>query len=157
MVKILGSVIIISCGVAFAYLLNGKARTRLIQLEGFIELVRYLRAQIDCFSMPIPTALARCPGGVLEKCGVRSCENIRTVRDLIDECDCSAEEIGELMRGFAADVGRGYKYEQLALCDRTIERLEEHRETLAATLPARNKLNGTLCVCFSLAVVILLI
>ena len=157
MAKILGSIIIISCGLALAYLLNSKARARLAQLEGFIALVRYLRAEIDCFSIPIPSALSRCPCGVLERCGARCDEKFKTVRELLDACDCSADEIGELMYGFASDVGRGYRHEQLALCDRTIERLEEHREALAARLPARQKLNGTLCVCSSLAVVILLI
>lgn len=157
MVKILGAIIIISCGFSFAYLLNGKARARLAQLEGFIALVRYLRTQIDCFSMPIPSALSRCPKGVLERCGVRCSENFKTVRALLDECDIATEELGELMYGFVSDVGRGYRQEQLALCDRTLERLEEHREALAARLPAKQKLNGTLCVCSSLAVVILLV
>ena len=157
MVKILGAIIIILCGFSFAYLLNGKARARLAQLEGFIALVRYLRTQIDCFSMPMPSALSRCPQGVFERCGARCNEKFKTVRDLLDACDCSADEIGELMYGFASDVGRGYRQEQLALCDRTLERLEDHREELAARLPAKQKLNGTLCVCSSLAVVILLI
>lgn len=157
MVKIFGAVLIVFCGVAFGFLLNKRARDALVQTEGFIELVRYLRNEIDCFSMPIPLALARCPDSIFQKCGIGACNNIRTVEELICECEMQGEELGEVMERFAADVGRGYKHEQLALCERTVKRLESYRASLAGQLPAKQKLNGTLCLCFALALVILLI
>ena len=157
MLRLFGALLRLFCGVAVAYFLNDRARAELTQIEGFEELVQRLRADIECFSMPVPAVLAGCPDAVFEKCGFNLYQSRRTLAELLDSCDISSPEIRELMDGFAAHVGRGYKHEQLALCERTIARLEEHRASLAARLPAKQKTNGTLCLCGALAVVILIV
>ena len=157
MLRVVGAFLIFLCGVAGAGFLNSRARNALTQIEGFAELVRRLYAQIDCFSMPIPTALGSCPDAVLEKCGIDPEADRRTVADLLGSCSISSAELCEVMEDFAAHLGRGYKQEQLALCQRTLSRLEEHRALLASRLPAKQKTNGTLCMCGALAVVILIV
>ena len=157
MFKIAGVLMIVSCGGALAYWLNHRARMALMQTEGFIDLVRYLRSEIDCFSMPIPTALERCPDTIFQKCGAQRFRGARTVSELLDACEILSPEISEAMQRFAADVGRGYKHEQLSLCDRTAELLEGYRNLLAEQLPVKRKLNGTLCLCSALVIVILLL
>lgn len=157
MLRIFGAALIFFCGVASARLLNTCARESLRQTEGFCELVRRLRSDIDCFSMPIPVSLESCPDAVLEKCGIDTRADRRTLTVLLHGCDISSPEICELMESFASHVGMGYKQEQLMLCDRTLARLEEHRALLASRLPAKQKTNGTLCLCGALAVVILIV
>mgnify|MGYP003319788150 CR=1 FL=1 len=156
MIRLAGALLVFFSGAVLAYFLNGKARAALTQVEGFMELVRRLRTEIDCFSMPIPLALAGCPDEVFKKCGFDdSRECIRTLDDLLGGCEIFLPEAAELMEGFAARLGRGYKHEQLALCDGTLARLEDIRLSLASELPAKQKINGTLCLCGALAVVIL--
>ena len=158
MIKLFGAVLIFLCGAALAHLLNGKARNMLAQVEGFIELVRRLRGEIDCFSMPIPVALASFSDDLFRKCGFGgSAKSVRTVEELVCGCEMFSSELADIMSGFALHVGRGYKSEQLALCDRTLERLEAYRLSLASELPAKQKTNGTLCLCGALAVVILIV
>ena len=157
MLRLFGAVLILFCGVAGAYFLNDRARAALVQIEGFEELVRRLHADIECFSMPVPVALAGCPDAVFEKCGFDLHQSRRTLAELLGSCDIFSPEIRELMDGFAAHIGRGYKHEQLALCERMIASLEEHRASLASRLPAKQKTNGTLCLCGALAVVILIV
>ena len=159
MLKLLGALLIFFCGAALAASLNAGARNALIQTEGFIELVRRLRSDIDCFSMPIPLAISRFPDTLFEKCGLQfeACDGVRAFDDLICNCDMAYEELRDIMDSFALHIGRGYKLEQLAICDRTVERLEAHRLHLANQLPAKQKTNGTLCLCGALAVVILIV
>lgn len=129
-----------------------------MQTEGFEELVRYLRSEIDAFSMPIPAALGRCPPEILEKCGYRNASACPT--SLCELLSATSEESGEtrkIMARFCAELGRGYKQEQLVLCDATLDELRAHRSRLACELPAKQRLGGTLSVCGALALVILLI
>ena len=157
MLKLCGALLIFFCGVSGACILNNRARAALDQTEGFIELVRRLRSDMDCFSKTIPAALMSCPDSVFEKCRIDLQTRRRRVEDLLLCCDIYSSELREIMEGFATRVGRGYKSEQIALCDMTLSRLDEHRIYLAGRLPAKQKINGTLCLCGALAVVILIV
>lgn len=57
---------------------------------------------------------------------------------------------------FCDDIGKGYREEQLALCDYYVAVLEDRRASIASQLPLRRKLNSALCVSGALALVILL-
>lgn len=108
--------------------------------------------------MPIPTALGRCPSEILKKCGYQDASVSPTsLCELLSATDEESEETRKIMARFCAELGRGYKQEQLALCDATLKGLEAHRSRLAGELPAKQRLGGTLSVCGALALVILLI
>lgn len=157
LLKIVGAVIVAVCGIVGTYTLNSSAKRSLEQIEGFISLVRHIRSQIECFSMPLPTALERCSDEVLAKCGYKGAKTVKSISELLESCSEEDAESGKLMREFAASIGRGYRTEQLTLCDYYIGLLETRRKRVCEQLPSRLKRNSAVCLCGALAVVILLI
>lgn len=143
------------CGVLGAYTLNFSAARALSQTEAFISLVRFLRSEIECFSMPLPRVIERCPQDTLAELGAPpSCADLY---ELVSLCDVSDRQTAEIMRRFAGEVGKGYREEQLLLCDYYLSLLEERRGALASALPQRRRMNTALCVAGALAVVIVLV
>lgn len=137
-----------------AYLLNSAARRGLTGTEGLISLIRYLRSEIECFSMPLPRALARCPRQILEACGYSGASAPESIRQILPYVSDSVTRAQ--MSRFCDEIGKGYLDEQLSLCDYYIEVLEERRRELATQLPPRRKVNSVLCLSGALAIVILL-
>ncbi len=141
-------------GLCAAYLLNKNARLALVEAEAVISLIRFLRTEIECFAIPIPRALARCPKEILDGCGYKSDKPPQNTEVL---ALCLADtEAAEQLKRFSREIGRGYTEEQLSLCDYYIAIFEERRQRIAQQLPMRTKMNLTLCVSSALAVVILL-
>ncbi|MBE6577519.1 MAG: hypothetical protein E7653_05220 [Ruminococcaceae bacterium] len=155
--KVVGVLIVAISGIVASYTLNAAARRSLEQTEGFIALIRRLRSDIECFAMPLPSALARCPAEVYVKCGYVAQDAPRSVLSFVEACAVSDAESCKAMRAFARSIGRGYREEQLAICDYYTDMLEERRQRLYEQLPNKTKRNSAMCLCGALAVVILLI
>lgn len=155
--RIAGAVIVAISGVAGAYILNSSAKGALIQAEAFISLLRSLRSDIECFAMPIPKALLRCPAELYRRCGYQSDVPPNSIEQLIDGCRILDPELRRRLEGFCRSVGRGYREEQLALFDYCLGQLEERRRVLCDQLPSKRKMNSALCLSGALAIVILLI
>jgi hypothetical protein len=75
----------------------------------------------------------------------------------VGRCEVSDQQSAAIMRRFAADIGKGYVDEQLALCDYCLTLLEERRQSLCDSLPAKLRMNGALCIAGALALVIILV
>lgn len=153
--RIFGAVILSLSGIAAAYALNSTAQRGLSQAEAFISFLRFLRSEIECFSMPLSRAMARCPSDILTECGCE--EQIHGLRGFLQCCAVYDSETVELMLRFCDDVGKGYRDEQLLLCDYYISLLDERRRYLFEALPSRKKRNSALCLAGALALVIVLI
>ena len=138
-------------------MLNKSASLSVTQTESFISWIRFLRSEIECFSMPLPRALERCPREIYEGCGYTSDVPPTGIEDLIKKCRIADGEVNRQLTRFCEDIGKGYREEQLSLCDYCLELLEARRRELAAELPTRRKLNSALCLSGALALVILLI
>ena len=156
MLRIIGAAVTVFSGIAAAYMLNGAARLTLCQNEAFISLVRFIRTEIECYATPVPRALERCPEGVLCACGYTGHGSPSSVSELAKRCKIYDSSTQKSVEGFAKSIGRGYREEQLALCDHYIDELENRRRVISAELPIRKKMNSALCVSGALAVVILL-
>ena len=157
MLRILGAVAVIVSGAYVAHTLNESAKRRLKQTEAFISLVRFIRSQIECFAMPLTLTLVRCPRDILKRCGYALSEPPSSGESLMSGCGIEDVGTGECMERFFLEAGRGYREQQLALCDHTVSLLEERRSELASRLPVRIKVNSALSLAGAAAVVILLI
>lgn len=135
-------------------MLNTGARLALSQTEAVISLIRHLRSEIECFSMPLPRALCRCPREILSACGYREERAPDSVGELLPYISDGTVR-GQLSR-FCEEIGKGYREEQLALCDYYVAVLEDRRASLASQLPSRRRMNSALCMSGALALVILL-
>ena len=72
--KLLGGALILGCGMALSVMLSRYERARVRQGAGFLSLLCFIRAQIDCFSLPFGHILANCDAKLLADCGVETAE-----------------------------------------------------------------------------------
>ena len=155
--RIAGALMIAFSGAFAAYSLNKSAKDTLRQTEYFISLVRFLRAQIECFSMSVPRALERVPDEILAGCSFLGKERPKSLSELIGGCQVTDQAVMRDMSRLADDIGKGYREEQLTLCDYCLSLLEAQRSRIAGQLPLKIKVNSALSLAGAAAVVILLI
>ena len=67
--RLAGAAILSVCGILLASHLNRSAERRLRETEGWIALLRFVKAQVSCFSLPMGEILARCDADLLSQCG----------------------------------------------------------------------------------------
>ena len=77
--KLFGSLLLVGAGLYIALLLARYEHRRVGVLDGYLSLLRFIRGQIDCFSMPIGQILATVDPSVLAACGAGS-GNLRVPR-----------------------------------------------------------------------------
>ena len=153
--KILGVGAIALSGLMGAYFLNSDARERVRRIDALIALVRYFKTEIECFALPIPKILERCPRELLLRCGYCRGDTPSDMSELLEGTVFSDGRAQESIESLCLGLGRGYREEQLALCGSCIQTLEERRQQLSSSLAARIKMNSALCLGGALAAVIL--
>ena len=107
--------------------------------------------------MSVPRALERCPREILDGCGYVGDALPRSVDELLDSCVDVDTSVMREMRRLADDIGKGYREEQLTLCDYCLSLLEQQRSRISGQLPLKIKVNSALSLAGAAAVVILLI
>ena len=122
-----------------------------------LELLRFTRLQIECFSLSAPQIFSRFGRENLLLCGY-SKEELPKSFDEINSCIAiKSKEAREVFSDFARSFGKSYRDEQLKQCEYHIELLEKLTQRLYEELAGKKKLNLTLCTAGALAVIILLI
>ena len=157
LLKTAGALTLLLCSLEIAKRLNRAAREDIRIIEAYTELIRYVRTQIDCFAMPIGEILKKCDGGLLVGCGWQSDSIPESLYEIYTSCPVKDGEASKLISSFCADFGNSYLDSQIKLCDTCIEELEKRRTELFTALGARVKLNLTLCISSSLALIILFV
>ena len=155
--RLIGIAVILICGVGVGLGLAAFERKRARQAEGFLALVRYIRVQIDCFSLPLGRILSGCDGKLLYECGVES-DRLPDFLTLLKRTKLYIpEEMCRLLRDFGAQLGSSYREEQLRSCDYFLERLIPCCDRLRCELPRREKLMLLLPVALAAMLVLLLL
>lgn len=155
--KAVGVAVILLVGLGLGVALSAYERRRCRQAEGFLALVRYIRLQIDCFSLPIGRILSGCDNGILVDCGVESDQLtdfaalLRSTRLYVPEDMC------RLLMDFGSQLGGSYREDQLRCCDYFLERLIPCCDRLRAELPKREKMMLLLPMAFAAMLVLLLL
>ncbi|NLW74251.1 MAG: hypothetical protein GX057_05065 [Clostridiales bacterium] len=159
--KVLGALLLLFGGVLCGRALCRRAEAGLLQTEGFVALLKYIRNQIDCYLMPVDRILAGCDPGILMACGLVADADLREIKsfsELLDCCElCVSEATAELLRKFAGELGTSYRDMQLKICDYYIGKLSAERDRLQAELPARRKMIMTICICAFAGVALIMI
>lgn len=153
--RIAGAVMLVFSGFAGAYFMNASAARTLSQTESLINLLRFVRIQIECFALPASEIIARCDRGLLSECGLTEGYLPQSFEEMFERCALKDSETAEILQSFASSFGKGYREEQLKECDYYLALLCDRRQKLSDELPRKKKLNSTLCVSWALAVVIL--
>ena len=155
MLKILGALLILSVGVFAAFISVQYEKKRLTVVDGWIDLILYIRGQIDCYLLPIGDILSGGDRALFEAC--MSPSNAANLPAILEASGIYLDgEARHTLESFVREIGAGYREEQLKRCDFFIASLRNQRERIAAALPMRIRLCATLCICLSLATAILL-
>ncbi|MBQ9802266.1 MAG: hypothetical protein IJW51_04270 [Clostridia bacterium] len=154
--KWLGIGLILLCGIFAGVCFAAFERRRVAQAEGFLALLRLIRLQIDCFSMPVGHILAACDKEVLSACGATAVPAdlgtmLATTRLYL------SEDICRLLREFASRLGGSYREEELRCCDYYLARLAPYCDVLRADLARRERMALLLPPALSVAVILLLL
>lgn len=153
--KWLGIGVILCCGILAGVCFAAFERRKLTQAEGFLSLLRLIRLQIDCFSMPVARILAECDKSVLAACGTEG-----TPADFAALLGATklylSEEICRLLGEFAGRLGGSYREEQLRCLDYYIAHLAPYCDALRADLPKRERMALCLPPALSVALILLL-
>ena len=154
---VVGAVIIAACGLESARRLNCEAHTDISMIEAYLSLLRYIRAQIDCYALPIGDIFDKCDRERLSSCGWREQFSPRGFDELFLCSNINDKTARDVILEFSSDFGQNYREEQLKRCDFCISALEARRDELSLRLSDKKKLNFALCLSASLAVIILLV
>ena len=155
MLKLLGALLILSVGIFSAYLSVQYEKKRLTVVDGWIDLILYIRGQIDCYLLPIGDILLGGDRALFEAC--MSPSNAADLPAILGASEIYLDgDAKRTLESFVREIGTGYREEQLKRCDFFIASLRTQRERIAAALPMRVRLCATLCICLSLATAILL-
>ena len=154
--KWLGVGVILCCGIFSGLFFAAFERRRLEQAEGFLSLLRLIRLQIDCFSMPVSRILSQCDKSVLSACGAAAPQS--DFKALVRDTKLYlSEEMCRLLTDFAGRLGGSYREEQLRCCEYYLARLAPYCDTLRAELPKRERMALFLPPALSVALILLLL
>ena len=155
MLKLLGALLILSVGVFSALVSVQYEKKRLTVVDGWIDLILYIRGQIDCYLLPIGDILSGGDRALFEAC--MSPSNAADLPAILEASGIYLDgDARHTLESFVREIGAGYREEQLKRCDFFIASLRTQRERIAVALPMRVRLCATLCICLSLATAILL-
>ena len=144
-IKILGMILILAVGGIASYSSVCYEKRSIFVLDGWIDLIRHIRTEIDCYLTPL--------NEILEE----SLSGDKKLESLYENTSIYLDgNARHLIEGFTREIGGGYRDEQLRLCDFCIEELRCRRATRASELPTRLKLSVTLSLCISIGSMILL-
>ena len=155
MLKFLGALLILSVGIFAAFVSVQYEKKRLSVVDGWIDLILYIRGQIDCYLMPLDNILSGGDRALFEAC--MSPSNAADLPAILDASQIYLDgDSRHTLESFVREIGSGYREEQLKRCDFFISSLRTQRERIATALPLRTRLCATICICLSLATAILL-
>ena len=155
MLKLCGVLLILLVGGCCAYLSVCYEKKRVRVVEGWIDLIHYIRTQIDCYLMPMQEILANGDRMLLEAC--MSPANAADLPEILNASSIYLDGgVRRLLERFIYKLGDGYREEQLLRCDECIRELQAHKERLSAELAMRIRIVISLCLCIAAATAILL-
>lgn len=155
--KIIGSGILLLSGAIGASVFNKALAETKEQSDALAELVRYVRWQIECFSMPISSVFAHAERELLLRCGYKKNIPAKDFKSFLEDIEIFDSATERTLSELSQSFGNCYKEEQIRACDRCIAALEERRGELSDEIPKRKKINTTLFISGALGVAIILI
>ena len=154
--KWIGLALLFASGLAVGYLLSAFEARRYRQAEGFLALLRHVRLQIDCFSLPVSRILAGLDERIRRLCGAP--QGAVDFPALLSETKLLLpEEACALLYDFSEQLGGSYREEQLRCCDHYIVRLSPLCERMRDELPRRRHLALLLPIALTGALMLLLL
>ena len=159
-VKCLGILTLLSITLYFCYELTMLEKRRLRQTEGFLLLLRHIRAEISCFCSPLCEIFDAFQNESLEECGFLSALKSSNLSEAIEKTRSriylEQEEIN-MLGALASQLGSSYRDQQIELCDYYIGEFENLFTKTREEHPKRSKLCRGVVLTGGLMLIIVLI
>ena len=153
--KLFGSLLLLLAGCFAAQITSRKLQKSLAVTDAWLELIRLIRGQIDCYLLPLEAILASADPALLTRAGAGSYD--RSLPALLSKAHpLLSPEVEQLLRSFIRELGTSYRDEQLKRCDYYLTVLQDKRDLIASALPARLRLCRALSLCVAAGSAILL-
>jgi len=154
--KFIGAALVVLGGWLIGDMLCRRERLRCEQAGSTVELIRYIRSQINIYLLPLDEIVLNCDQELVGSCGgkgfvVSEDGVIFQGENVIDE----ASRLG-LMEYFER-AGRGDRASEIRLCDYYISFFDGRYQQLSRECPRRCRLIMTLCLCGAAGVALLLL
>ncbi len=146
--KIIGALIIIIVSVISAYLYEKNIKTKAKHIEEIISFIKYIKSQIEYFSRTL--------NEIYTGYDVKS-EYIYTLIENNGQGAQVSKEVDALIEEFFSNIGKGYKSEEIKLCDYTSERLYASLTQLQLEIPNKIKIFRSLSLFVGVCIIILLV
>ncbi|MBQ7347378.1 MAG: hypothetical protein IJW55_05425 [Clostridia bacterium] len=151
--KLLGGFLILFAGGSAAIAAVRREKKKLAVLDAWIELLSYIRGQIDLYLMPMEQILSGADKALFDILGSQAKTLTACLEASLPHLD---NESRRLLTSWIKESGSTYREEELKRCDFYLASLRRRREKLAAEQPSRLKLAVALHLCLSLGTAILL-
>ena len=134
-------------------------KKRMKQINAFIDLIDYIKNQVECFLLPFDEIVRSCNTNLLNNCGITTPKsNFKTMKELISHvnfyCD---DEVIEILEQFADGFGKAYLNEQINSCEYCKNELIKKRNKTHEKDLKNQKIQLALFLCASFSIIILLI
>lgn len=139
-IKAVGAVLVLCCVLLWGVSRIIHERAQRACAESFLALLRHVRVQIDCFSMPVSEILASADKDLLAACGAEDVSPADFGALLATGERELAPEVYATLAAFEKELGTRLRDEQLRLCDRSIAKLTSLCEAARNEAPRREKL-----------------
>ena len=147
--KIIGSFLIIISSVISSYYYDKTLKDNIKNLGSLINLISRIRTKIEYYSISIDEILKDCKNENSWIDSVIKGEKYNTKfldKNLINDIE-----------NFFMTIGKGYKKEQLSLCDYILKSLTKYLDSMKTEFSKKSKIYRTLSLFFGVGLVILLV
>lgn len=154
-IKLIGCLLVLASGGGFAIAATRYEKKKLAVLDAWIDLIFYIRSQIDCYLTPLAEILRNAEDDLIQSC--MGSEKAESLSPLLQASSAYlGEDARRLLDAFARELGGNYREEQVKRCDYYLAALHGIREKQKEELPARLRVCTAISLCASFGIAILL-
>ena len=152
-----GSLTLLVLTLYLCYQASSMEKRRVRQTEGFLLLLRHIKAQISCFCTPVRDIILSFENEALERagflCEAKKGDFVSAMSLCRDKIYLDTEEIN-LLLAFGEELGKSYRDEQIENCDYYIGELETLYSKRREEQPKKTRLYRSLVLSCGLMIII---
>lgn len=150
--KITGAILLFVSAAVFSAMTLLREKRHIERLSALLRLVEYISSGIEHFGQPLPELLRNADKELLSRCAVSE-----TDEGTLSEPTELDEAERELILSFFAELGKGYKSDEMRICRSCRDALASALEARRLDYPKKRKLILTLCFSAVFAVIVIMI
>ena len=146
--KIVGCIFVLLSSILCSYYYERALKSKISKCEELISFIIYIKSQIEYFSLPINSIY----------------ERYSNKNDFVNEIISNEGKIKALdkendkkIAEFFSNIGKGFKKEQLNLCEYNIELFSHYLDKLKGEYPSKCKVFRSMSLFFGICAIILLV